>query len=452
MHRASPLWTDGLQISAHHFQAQDRYHEDSLRERVATIRRFDWGITDIELDERLLQTGHFALRRLAGIWPDGLIVRCGPAGEALPAPRPFEPHLPADDASLDVFVGVRAEGTGNVDATGQAHGQQRFLRVVRSTENFNAPADVQDVEYLTPNLQIVFGSERRDGMVAIPVAQLVRQPNGRVAVRDAFVPPVLAIAAAPSIEGGLRRLLGAVIARQRDLQAARKQRSAAAVEFHFTDVRAFWLLHTLSGAIPVLSYLLDAERTHPEEVYLALIRLGGQLSTFSADTDLAAPPPFEYGRLEATFTALFDRILRLLAIEATPVYTEIPLQRRSDGMFVGRFPDAGVANDEFFVAVRSTLPEAQVRDRVPQLLKVADWKRITEVVKQARVGVAVDVEWHPSSSLPVKPGVCFFRLRREGPFWEGIAKTSTLALYLPGDQDWRDATVAVYAADRAQLK
>jgi predicted component of type VI protein secretion system len=66
--------------------------------------------------------------------------------------------------------------------------------------------------------------------------------------------------------------------------------------------------------------------------------------------------------------------------------------------------------------------------------------------------VRAEVEWSPSASLPVKPGTCFFRLRREGAFWEEISKTSTMALYLPADADWKDTWLAVYAIDPAYLR
>jgi predicted component of type VI protein secretion system len=32
-----PIWTEGLLISQHHFQQQDRYHESLLRERLAAV-------------------------------------------------------------------------------------------------------------------------------------------------------------------------------------------------------------------------------------------------------------------------------------------------------------------------------------------------------------------------------------------------------------------------------
>jgi predicted component of type VI protein secretion system len=104
------------------------------------------------------------------------------------------------------------------------------------------------------------------------------------------------------------------------------------------------------------------------------------------------------------------------------------------------------------VAIQSSLPEPVVRERVPKLLKIASWGHIYDVVKQMREGVRAEVEWHPSSALPLKPGVCFFRLRRHGPFWEEIAKTSTLALYIPVDTDWRNALLQVYAVSPNDLR
>jgi type VI secretion system protein ImpJ len=239
--------------------------------------------------------------------------------------------------------------------------------------------------------------------------------------------------------------------RQRELASGRKQRNVGNIEFHFTDARRFWLLHTLNASIPVLSHLLDA-KAHPEEVYMAMASLVGQLSTFAPDADPTSLPRFNYYELGEVFEHLFARVLSLLAVDSVPTYAEVPLERRQDGMFVGKIPEPRLANHEFFVAVKSALPEPIVRERVPQLLKVAAWTHIYEVVKQARHGVRTEVEWNPSSLLPLKPGLCFFRLRREGPFWEEIAKSGTMALYIPVDPDWKDALLSVYAISPEYLR
>jgi type VI secretion system protein ImpJ len=445
-----PVWAEGQFVSQHHFQAQDRYHEARLQSRGAALRRFCWGITRLEIDEHLLQAGQFGLRRLSGIWPDGLMVDCGPAADPLPLPRRFEPHFGDRAPNLSVFVAFAHEGAPNLPAAGQPAGAQRFARAAGHVDDFNAGGSPQEIEFAVPNPRLVFGDERREGLATVQIAQLIRGADGKIGLRDTFVPPVLNLAVSPYLTRELRRVLGAITARQRELAQGRKQRSASNVEFHYADARRFWLLHTLRTAMAGLTHfvdLLESDPVHPEEVYVALVTLIASLSTFSADVDPLTLPKFDHRGLGDIFETLFARVLALLTVDAAPAYTEIPLERRPDGMFVGRIPEPRLANHEFFVAVRSTTPEASVREQVPQLLKIAGWKRISEIVKQARHGVRVEVEWSPSSALPIKPGLCFFRLLREGPFWDDIATTKTIALYTPNDGEWKDAWVSVYALD-----
>jgi type VI secretion system protein ImpJ len=449
-----PIWSEGLFVSQHHFQAQDHYHELLLRDRIAAIRRFDWGVLDIEIDDRLLQAGQFRLRRLEAVWPDGILVRCGGASEnAPPEARSFEGVFAPELTHLDVLVGIAAESASaaNLTSFGEPDGQRRFSRVSRSMPDFNTGGGAQEIEVAVPSLRVLFGPERQDKMSALPVAQLVRQAGGQVIVRDTYVPPVLRISAAPFVTNGLQRALGAMTSRQRELASKRKQKNAASIEFHYTDARQFWLLHTLNGSIPLLTHLLQVP-AHPEEVYIALTALVAQLCTFAAEADPTSLPRFDYNNLGEVFEQLFARVLSLLSIDSVPPYVEVPLERRQDGMFVGKIPEPRILNHEFYVAVQSGMAEALVRERIPNLLKVAAWNQIFDVVKQARHAVRTEVDFSPSSSLPIRPGLCFFRLRREGPFWEEIAKTSTLALYIPREAEWKDTLLFVYAIDPRYLQ
>jgi type VI secretion system protein ImpJ len=202
----------------------------------------------------------------------------------------------------------------------------------------------------------------------------------------------------------------------------------------------------------MLSYLLDTQNAHPEEVYLALTTLAGQLCTFAPDADPTTFPRFNYNELGEVFEALFALAISLLQVAIVPGYAEIPLERRSDGSFVGRIPEPRLLNHEFFVAVKSDQPEAVMRERVPALLKIAAWDQIQEALRGAGYGVRCEVDFQPSSSLPIKPGVAFFRLLRQGSYWDGIAKTRTLCLYIPREAGWGDLLLSVYALDPKYLR
>jgi predicted component of type VI protein secretion system len=127
----------------------------------------------------------------------------------------------------------------------------------------------------------------------------------------------------------------------------------------------------------------------------------------------------------------------------------VPLERRSDGIYLGKLEQLDAR--EVFVAVRSTSSQTLVHERAPQVLKIADWTQIYDVVKQARHALRLEVEWQPSAALPLEPGACFLRLRKEGAFWKGIERSGTIALYLPRETEWQGASLSLYTIDPRHL-
>jgi type VI secretion system protein ImpJ len=443
-----PIWTEGLLVSQHHFQQQDQYFEGLVHDRVRAVAHYDWGVSELKIDERGFAAGQFRLQRLRAIWPDGASVACG-EGTDIPPPDPRD--LPPETQRVEVFVGLAsAQDAAQVSLDGS--GVRRFSRELHSPIDTNTGSAAQEVEWARPNLRILFGNERRDGFVTLRVAELIRQDTGQFVVLDTRVPPVLNLAAAPFLESGVRRVLANIVARQQQLFGERRGRQNAGAEFHATEVRKFLLLQTLSAVVPELNHLLDTARVHPEEAYLALVRLAGSLSCFSSELEPLELPKFNYSELGETFESLFAIILRLVSGGTERAYSEIALEHRPDGMFIGRIVDPKLLGQEFFIAVKANMAEALVRERAPAVLKLAGWNHIYDVVKHARTGVKVAVEWSPSGALPLKPGLCFFRVAREGQYWEDIAKSATVALYLPSDGDWAGAEVAMYAANAAALR
>ncbi len=447
-----PIWSEGVLVSQHHFQQQDRYHEQLIRDRMRAAVRYEWGVTELDFDTAALATGQFRLRRFSAIWSDGASIDCGGAAD-LPCPpaRNFDTAFDATRRVLEVFVGLAhdAESEALVSRPDEAESGRRFLQGLRSVRDVNDGAHELTLEYARPNLRIFLGDEPQHGYSTIRVAELVRDGTGKTIIRDTYVAPVLRLTAAPFVQAGVHRVLTRAIARQRQLAAERRRRQNGHVEFHATDAHSFWLLHTLNGSIPRLTHLLDAESAHPEEVYLVLSTLAGQLASFADGADPTALPKFNYLSLGDVFEALFARVLSLLSVDLQPAYRDIELEHRSDGVYLGKLNVA--AKHELFVAVKAGMAEALLRERAPKVLKIADWGQIYDVVKQARHGVRSDMEWNPSAALPIQPGTCFLRIRKEGPFWKTVEKSSTIALYLPSEGEWSGASIALYAVDPIHL-
>ncbi len=442
-----PIWTEGLLLSQHHLQQQDAYHEDHLSRRLCALAHYPWGIISLKIDEQGFAAGEFRLLQFKAIWPDGTVIHCG-EGTDVPAPVPRK--LPANALRTEVYVGLAhvIDGTSLVGTSDQST-VRKYTRATHQVVDINSGSSPQELEWAQPDLQVLFGEERRNGFAAFCVAVVLRQENGTFHIQDTHVPPVLDFRAAPFLENGLRRLLASIVARQKQLAGERRQHQEGSVEFHATEARKFWLLHTLNGAIPRLNHLLETPSCSPEEVYLELGSLAGQLCSFSSTIDPTSVPKFDYLGLGSVFEQLFAVVLRLLPGEIQKSFLEIELEHRQDGVFIGKFTDRTLLNHDLYLGVTSSMLEATLRERVPALLKMASWNQIYDVVKQARRGVSVNAEWQPTAALPVKPGVCFFRVDKSGAYWDDVSHSGTVALYLPKDGEWAGSSLAMYAVPKS---
>jgi type VI secretion system protein ImpJ len=281
------------------------------------------------------------------------------------------------------------------------------------------------------------------------IGQLVRANSGAVVLNEAFVPPVLRIGASPFLQEGFRRILRVMIGKQQGLAASRRQRSAAAIDFQAADAAKFWLLHTLNGLLPLVAEVVDKASTPPREAYAVLAQLIGQLCTFDPKGDPMNVPRFNFLELGPVFEVMFATALDLLHRVVAERYVEIPLEIQ-DGLRVGKLRDPGIFQYAFFLAVSGKYPEAQVRDHVPKLTKIASLQQIGLILHSHVNGARLALEHHPPTALPVKPGITFFRLETAGDFWVQMVATGSIAIHAPFDPGAMQ--LALYAVDPTFLK
>lgn len=446
-----PIWTEGLFITQHHLQQQDKYHEALVAERFEARLMYAWGIRQLEIDTRALSGGQFRLSQVSAILPDGTPVSFGEGVAEPPPPRPVDAAFPAHMQTLPVYLAVphEAEHSANVVLSGGVGDAMRYLSATGRVADQNSGTAEQDITWARPNARILLGEERRDSYDAVQVADLVRTNTGQVTLRDTYIPPILRIGASPFLCAGVRRVLAAMTARQRSLAASRRQRSESQIDFQASDAAKFWLLNTLNEMIPVIAHLADHEDSHPERAYLALAQLIGKLSTFAVDSDPTTIPKFNYLNLGDVFEPIFARSISLLNSVIAERYVEIPLEKRPDGMYLGKVTDSTVLRYSFFVAASGTLAEVELRDRLPRLTKIASWNQIGPLLNSAVNGVRIELEYRPPGALPVRPGMVFFRVEKTAEYWPDIQGTGTVALYHPLPQE--SVKLSLYAVDPQNL-
>ena len=131
------IWNEGLFIKPQHFQQQQRYTEYCIDERLGSVSRYLYGVSELSLNPEYLSFGRIAIERAVGVMPDGTVFRI-----------PQEDHMPdaleVDDASLAnqivyLAVPLRSESLMEINwpeerGTGRYVSRRQEVRDVHSVQ------------------------------------------------------------------------------------------------------------------------------------------------------------------------------------------------------------------------------------------------------------------------------------------------------------------------------
>lgn len=436
IHPRKPVWSEGLFMTPQHLQQSDLYHEALLHGRMSAVLNNAWGVTAVTFDERALSAGQVKIVKCHGYFPDGTPFLIGDRGEDQVEARPLEGAFPAALDALDVFLSIPhvRETHANISLDPAKVGPaQRFVAQSTTVPDLNSGRNDQSLIWARSNMRLLFGTEARDAFQTVRVAQLVRDRTGAVVLKKSFIPSILRTSASDHLMGGVRSILSALVGKQKSLSEGRRQRSDAAVDFQASDTAKFWLLHTCNSFIPAFSHLADHGSLSAEQSYVLLGSLIGELCTFSADGDPTSIPKFNYLELTDVFEPMIARTLRMIEGIIPESFKVIPLEKREDGMYLGKFEDPQVPRTHDLFLEAKGADEATLRERLPRLLKIGSWTQIGYILNSATPGLRVAVEYRPPTAIPVKPGLIYLRVDQSGDYWNDILGSGTIALYQPID-------------------
>ncbi|HEX3696106.1 MAG TPA: type VI secretion system baseplate subunit TssK [Polyangia bacterium] len=435
------VWSEGMLVSPQHLQQQDLYHERLLDERIAALAPYRWGVVAAEIDAGALGTDQLHVTKFVGILPDGLFVGVEGGDPECPPARPIGAHFPPTQPSCDVYLAVAKEregvpsvsaeqlGTGGPATTKAA--RARFRAVSRGVADLTGNAADLAMAFALRNVVVLFGDEAREDFDAIKIAEVVRDGRGALIVNETYIPPTPRIDTSPFLMGRVRHVLSMLVTKQRQLAGDRRQRDGASIEFSAGDVTRFLQLSTVNTAIPLLTYAASNGEITPNQLYLLLVQVAGQLATFG-DVDPSKLPLYQYTDLRATFEELFARVVNLLRTTVREAFMRVTMEV-VDGIHLGKLDDDRLlAAPQYVLAVRSEIPEAQLAQRLPGLCKIAARTQLPQVIRAAATpGVPIQVTHRPPAEIPVQSGVTYFTLTLQNEFWRQIVEERLVAIYLP---------------------
>lgn len=450
------IWSEGMFMSPQHLQQLDRYHEGYVGARLSTLFPYDWGVVAVELDERALVAGQVRVQRFEGVLPDGIPLAFDGTHPEVPAIRAVEGYFKPTQQFLEVFLAVptEREGAPAISSAGTPTPGLRFFTsarvVVDAAGGASGGAADVTVGFAQRHVAVLFGSESRDDFETVKIAEIFRDASGALAVRQEYIPPIRRIGASPWLMNRMRQLLALMAAKQRTLADKRRQRDTSTIEFREGDIGNYLILNTVNAFLPLVNHLIERQDTNPEDAYLMLCQLAGQLATCAPDGDPTKLPKFYYTDLQTTFGELLTEIVRLLNITIKDRFVIVPLESREDGLHFGRLDDDRLTRGTTYVlALQTNQPEQQAAQHVPAISKIASWSNIADIVASALPGVPIQVNYRPPAEIPARAGTLYFMLQQTGQYWLNVESERTIAIYLPPPYDPASIKIQLLAIPKA---
>jgi len=434
-HAARVVWSEGMFLRTQHFQQQDRWAEELVKGAVLGLRANAWGFRELELDHGLLAQGKLALRRCTGVMPDGTPFAIP---DTAPHPEPLEIGTATAQTVVHLALPVQLKGAVEVDPVGETPTGARYLareidlRDSIAHSDGSAPVHIAELRF-----RLLPSTAQRDAYVDMPVARVAAvQADGSLILDTDFPVPSLRIGGCPPLASFLDELEGKLgsIAEERAAFVAGKRPQGAG------DLADFLILQLCNKYLAASRHHAQQRDGHPEDIYLWLLELLAEASTFTTGTtgSLVAPviEPYRHAEPWLAYRPLMAEVRRVLLELARPdrKAIQIPLRLFPSGVRAAEVQDRSLFTEAaFYIAVQAPVAPEQIRVRLPGQIKIGPAEELQSIVRSAVPGIPIRPMPTVPREIPIRRDMVYFELDRHNDFWRRLPQSAGLAIHVTGD-------------------
>lgn len=429
------IWNEGLFIKPQHFQQQQRYLEYHIDERMNTVSRYLYGVSELSFNPEYLSFGRIAIERAVGIMPDGTVFRI-PQEDAMPEP------LEITDASLAnqliyLVVPLRSESLMEINwpdekGTGRYTSRRLDVRDVHSIQGDMTTLDVSPVR-----IQLMLEKEDRSAFASVAIARIQeKRPDGSVVLDTDFIPCHMNVVGNAALHRFINEMFGLMRERAKNLA----QRISSPSQGGVADVSDFMLLQALNRLQPQMQHLAELRSLHPERLFECLLSVCGELATFTDESRLPPVlPGYNHDMPGQSFWPLIRNLRQSLSVVLEPRAVSIQLDKRKYGLMVAAIHDPQlIDNAEFIVAVKARMPLDELRRLFTQQTKVSSVEKIRELISLQLPGIPLIALPVAPRQLPYHAGYTYYQLDKTSSAWSKLNYSSGFAFHVAAAFDELD--------------
>jgi type VI secretion system protein ImpJ len=422
------FWSEGLFLRPHHLQQNDRYVEHLLERRVGHVTPYPWGFSSLEIDLDLAQQSKFSLRRASGVMPDGT-----PFDFPLDGPIPDPIDVPDNAAGLVAWLSlpVAAPNTREVDDK-EAESASRYIKGAEMFIDSTSVLRVEEeVDIAHPRLAFELRRTAKPGYVGLGIKRILEIQDKNILFDEKFIPPMLVCSAYPVVQGWINRIVGWIDNKLEELSRYAADPTAGG-GLQGVDYLG---LQMLNRQIPVLKHFARSGHIHPERLFDELLRLAGELATFSTTERRARDyPAYDHDDLENVFEPLIRDIQEFLAIGWGRRVIRLEIIERARNAFISPIRDRSLFRTcTFVLEVTAARPLIEIQHEFPHLFKIGPNTKMNEIVHANLPGVPlVPLAAAPPYLRAIADHVYFY-LDRKSPLWPEFGTAASIAMHFAGD-------------------
>ncbi len=431
------VWSEGLFLRPHHLQQSDRYIEHLVESRTSQITPYPWGFSEFEIDRDLAQQNKIGLRRAAGIMPDGMPFR-------IPGDSPLPAAINTPDAAAGMYVWLvmpmAQPNTREVDDNESESGSRFAINTEQLVDSVSKLQIEEEIDIAVPRLSYEIRKTPKPGFVNLLCARIIEVTDKAIVFDERFAPPMLTVSGHATLTGWLDRVTGWIETKLEELaRYASDPRSGSGMQS--VD---YFILQMLNRQIPALKHMRGSKYVHPERLYVELLRLAGELSTYSTKERRARDyPAYDHDSLDTTFAPVLADIQRFLSVDISRAI-RLEIVEKAANAFLATVTDRNLFRASTFVlevAARRSLTEIQ--NQFPALFKVGPNTRMSEIVQAHLPGIALIHVPTPPAQMRAISSHVYFVLDRTSPLWPEFSTASGIGMHFSGD--WPGLELTLWA-------
>lgn len=422
------VWSEGVYISPHHFQQNDRYFEHNLRKILSISQAHFYGILNLKVDETLLNQGVFGISHIEAIFDDGTLY----------FPEGFEVDLlkckipPNLSDRLLYLVISRASVYSNEVSFNNEDSSTRYTAFEkRVADTTDICADKIDITLAHLNVKLMLEDDINANLIKLPIALVSTNSNAEITLNESYIPPTLIAQNNSILKSYINEVYGLLLQKSKSLANAVNDPNRGGT----VEIIDFLMLQTINR---YLAYMLHhsegAKHTHPEVLFVNLMKLCADLMTFLPSRKMGDMPIYNHKNLRECYRHLMSNLRLSLSTILEQRIIRIELDQKDSATYVAQTPNSRILDvADFILAVKADMPNEVIRQKLPNMIKISSVEKIGELVSYHLPGIKLNALAIAPRELPYHNGYVYFELEKQTELWKLFDDTSGMAFHIAGD-------------------